>query len=148
MLFKCASPAAAARVTPAPTTHSLDPLRISRGRKSSPINASTSNCRRLSFGKRSVPPDTNMARGPRSAAMRAASRAVLGRRYLNRGSRSTVHVLEWRFDLDRRRVRDVGKSLGAEARRLAFCLAPQRLDDLLRSDRHLVDPDAQGVVDG
>src|SRR5258708_21173378 len=137
---------AVASVTPASTMHSFDPLRISRGRKSRPINVSRSNCRRLRFGKRSVPPATNIARGPRSAAMRAASRAVLGRRYLNRGSRSTVQVLGRRFDLDGRRIGDGWESSRAKARRFAFCFAPQRLDNLLGRDRDLVDPNSERVM--
>src|SRR6266581_2354436 len=113
-------------------------------RKSRPIKVSISNWRRLSFGYRSVPPATNIARGPSSAAIDAASRAVLGRRYLRRGSRSIV--FRWRFDLDGRRIRNLWKVRRAVARLLTFLFAAQRLDDLLRSDGDLVDPDAKRVV--
>src|SRR5665213_2047798 len=116
-------------------------------RNSSPISASTSNWRRFSFGKRSVPPATNMARGPSSAAMCAASRAVLGRRYLNRGSRSTIQLLWWRLDFDAGRVRDGWEVRRTEPRGFAFRLASQRLDDLFGRHRHLVDPDAKRVED-
>src|SRR5205807_4390845 len=114
-------------------------------RKSRPMTVSISNCLRFNFGKRSVPPATNIARGPRSAAMRAASRAVFGRRYLNRGRRSTVQLFGWRFDFDRCWIRDVWEPLRAVASRFAFVLAPQRFDDLLRRDRDLVDPHAKRI---
>src|SRR5258708_27049274 len=120
-----------------------------RGRRWSPINVSTSNCRRFSFGKRSVPPATNIARGPRSADICAASRAVLGRRYLNRGRRSKIQfLLRRRLDLDRGRIRNVRKTRWSIARRLALLFSPQRLDDFFRSDRNFVDPHAERVVNG
>src|SRR6266566_3764157 len=108
-------------------------------RKSRPMTVSISNCLRFNFGKRSVPPATNIARGPRSAAMRAASRAVFGRRYLNRGSRS---IFWWWLDFDGWRIRNRWETRWFVARRLAFFLSAQRLDDFLRCDRDLVDPDA------
>src|SRR5690242_13388827 len=80
--------------------------------------------------------------------MRAASRASFGRRYLNRGRRNTVEVLWWWLDLDGRRIRDGGKSRRSVPRILTLFLAAQSLDDLLWRDGDLVDPDAQGVVDG
>src|SRR5205807_4231984 len=43
---------------------------------------------------------------------------------------------------------DGGKGLRAIARRVALRLRVQRAEDLLGSHRHLVDPDAEGVVDG
>src|SRR5215472_14316842 len=125
-----------------------EPLRTPRGRKSSPINVSTSNWRRFSFGYRSVPPATNIACGPSSAAMRAASRAFLGRRYLKRGSLSNVEVLRWRFDLDRRRIRNLRESSRTVTRLLTLLFAAQRLDDLLGRDRDLVDPYPQRIVYG
>src|SRR3989442_11752636 len=109
--------------------HASDWLWIARGKKSRPMTVSISNCLRFNFGKRSVPPATNIARGPRSAAMRAASRAVFGRRYLNRGSRSTVQLFGWRFDFDGCRIWNVREPLRAVTRRFAFVLAAQRLDD-------------------
>src|SRR5882672_9881415 len=145
--LRCSSCDAAASVTPAPTTHPVEPWCTSRGRKSSAISVSISNCLRLSFGKRSVPPATNIAVGPRSADMRAASRAVFGRRYLNRGRRSTVQFLARWFHLDRRRVGDGRESRRSETRRFAFCFSTQGHDDLLRRNRNLIDPHAQCVVD-
>src|SRR5207245_9068947 len=103
---------------------------VACARKCRALTVAISNCLRFNFGTRSVPPSTNIARGPRSAAMRAASRAVFGRRYLNRGSRSTVQLFGWRFDFDGCRIRDVREPLRAVTRRFAFVLAPQRLDDL------------------
>src|SRR2546423_5018519 len=126
-------------------THSSDPLRIPRGRKPRPITLSTSNCLRFNFGNRSVPPATNIARGPRSAAIFAASRAVFGRRYLNRGSRSIEVLGRW-FDLDGRWIRDRWKARGAVAPGLSFLFASQRLDHFLRRHRDLVDPHPKRVV--
>src|ERR1700737_1964141 len=104
------------------------------------MSASTSNCRRFNFGKRSVPPATNIARGPRSAAIRAASRAVFGRRYLNRGSRSTVQLF-WRWlDFDGWGIRDLGEARRAISRLLALVLAAQRLHDLLGRHGNFIDP--------
>src|ERR1700746_1274459 len=113
-----------ASVAPAPM---YEPS-MRRSRKSRPIKTSTSNCRRLSLGYRSVPPATSIARGPRSAAISAASRAVFGRRYLNRGSRNT-DVLRRRLDLDQRGIGDRREARGAVARGLALLLAAERLDD-------------------
>src|SRR3981081_806652 len=141
--MRCSSPEAAASVVPASITHSVEPLWTSRDRKPSPINVSISNCRRLSLGKRSVPPATNIAAGPRSAAMRAASRAVLGRRYLNRGRRSTRQLPRWWFDLDRRRIGDGGELGGTEAGRFTLCFSAQRLDDFLGRDGYFIDPHAE-----
>src|SRR6266568_6678397 len=128
--MRCESRETAARVARAPIVHSPDPLSISRGRKSRPISVSTSNCLRLSLGYRSVPPATNIARGPSSAAMRAASRADFGRRYLNLGNRNI-----WRLDLDQRGIGDRREARWAEARGLALLLAAEGLDDLLRRHR-------------
>src|SRR5438045_4243694 len=114
---------------PASIEHSEESLRIPRARKSRPINVSISNWRRLSFGYRSVPPATNIARGPSSAAIREASRAVFGRRYLNLGSLNTEVLRRW-LNLDRRRVGDGGKRRRPEARGFAFRFATQRLDNL------------------
>src|SRR5437879_2700302 len=130
---------------PASTTISSSLRRTAYARKSRPIKASTSNCLRLSFGNRSVPPATNIARGPSSDAMCAASRALFGRRYLNRGRRSTIQLLGRRFDFDRRGIWNVGKARRAVTRRLALLFSSQRLDDLLGRDRHFVDPHAQRV---
>src|SRR6266851_3955481 len=138
---------ASASVTPASTTVSSSSRRTVRGRKARSISASTSNCLRFNFGNRSVPPATNIARGPSSDAMRAASRAVFGRRYLNRGRRSISYFPGWRVDLDGCRKRNVGKPRRPVARRLAFALASQCFDDLLRRHRDLVDPYPQRVVD-
>src|SRR5258706_1107904 len=136
---------APASVTPASTTVSSSPRCTACGRKARSISASTSNCLRFNFGNRSVPPATNIARGPRSDAMRAASRAVLGRRYLNRGRRSTIELLRWWFDFDRCRIRDVRKTLRPVSRRFALVPAAQRFDDLLWRDRDLIDPHAQRI---
>src|SRR6266567_3193312 len=145
----CASADAAARVTPASTAVPSSPRWIARRRKSRPMSASTSNCLRFNFGNRSVPPATNIARGPRSDAMRAASRAVFGRRYLNRGSRSiAIQFLGRGLDLDRVGIRDVGKTGRTVPGRLALVLAPQGLDDLLGRDRDLVDPHPERVEHG
>src|SRR5207245_9476295 len=124
---------------PASMTHPSDPLRIPRGRKPRPITLSTSNCLRFNFGNRSVPPATNIARGPRSAAIRAASPAVVGRRYLNRGSRS---IFRGRLHLDGRRIGDRRETLRSVPRRLALLFPAQGLDHLLRCDRDLIDPNA------
>src|ERR1700736_2426655 len=109
------------------------------------MSASTSNCLRFNFGKRSVPPATNIARGPRSAAMRAASRAVFGRRYLNRGRGSTIQLFGGRFHLDGGRVGDIREPLRSVTSRLAFLFPPQRLDDFLGGDRDFVDPHAERI---
>src|ERR1700694_1058926 len=116
-------------------------------RKSRLINASTSNWRRLSFGNRSVPPATNMARGPRSAAICAASRAVSGVRYLNRGRRSKIQLLGCRLDFDAGRVWDRREARRSEPWRLSFVFASERLDDLLRCHGYLVEPNAERVED-
>src|SRR5438105_4054710 len=113
-------------------------------RKSSPINASTSNWRRFNFGKRSVPPATNIAFAPSSPAMSAASRADFGRRYLNRGRRS-IKFLGWRLYLYAVRIRDVWEPRRSEPPRLSLLLPAQRLDHLLRRHRRLIDPHAQRV---
>src|SRR5438093_10392190 len=125
-----------ASVAPAPI---VSPS-MRRSRKSRPMSVSISNCLRLSFGYRSVPPATNIAFGPRSRAMCAASRADFGRRYLNRGRRSILKILGWRLDLDARRVGDVRETRRADASGLTFIFAAQRLDDLLGRHRRLVDP--------
>src|SRR5438034_3602566 len=130
-----------ASVAPAPI---VSPS-MRRSRKSRPMSASISNCLRLSFGYRSVPPATNIALGPSSRAMCAASRAVFGRRYLNRGRRST-QILGRRLDLDARRIWDVREAPRADASRLTFLFAAERLDDLLRRHRRLVYPYAERVV--
>src|SRR5438552_795442 len=77
--------------------------------------------------------------------MRAASRALFGRRYLNRGRRSTIQFLRWRLDLDGDGIRDVGESWRTVSRRLALFLPAQRLHDLLGRDGNFVDPDTQSV---
>src|SRR5580765_4059439 len=125
--------------------HSVEPLRMSCARKSRPINVSISNWRRFNFGNRSVPPATNIARGPNSTAIAAASRGDFGRRYLRRGSRS-MKVFRWRLDLDGRRIRDLRKARRAVSSRLTFVFAAQRLDHLLRRHGNLVDPDAERIV--
>src|ERR1700680_4370366 len=112
------------------------------------MSASTSNWRRFSLGKRSVPPATNIARGPSSVAIRAASRAVFGRRYLNRGSRNTIQLLRRRFDLYAWGIWDGGEAGGPETWRFALSLAAQGLQHFLGRDGDLVDPDAEGVEDG
>src|SRR5487761_24977 len=111
------------------------------------MSASMSNCRLFNFGNRSVPPATNMARGPSSVAMCAASRAVFGRRYLNRGSRSTTDLqrFRWRLDFDAGGVGDRWKAHRSEAWRITFLFAAQGLDYLLWRHRNLVDPDAKRV---
>src|SRR5579864_2503945 len=128
---------------PASITSSSDPLCTSRPRNSRPISVSTSNWRRFSFGNRSVPPATNIAREPCSAAICAASRAPVGRRYLNRGSRSILG--RW-LDLDQGRIWNRREPRGTEARGFTLAFAAQRLDHLLRSDGYLVDPHAECVV--
>src|SRR5450759_459668 len=146
---RCWSADAADNVTPAPSSVACDPARTSRDRKSRPIRASISNWRRFNFGNRSVPPATNIARGPSSVAICAASPAVLGRRYLNRGSRSTTDLQRfwWWLDLDAGRVGDGRKAHGSETRRLSFLFAAQGLDYLLRRHGNLVDPHAESVED-
>ena len=72
---------------------------------------------------------TNIARGPSSAAIRAASRAVLGLRYLNRGKRSTVQLFRWRLDFDAGGVRNGREARRPEPGRFSFLFASQRLDD-------------------
>ena len=81
-----------------------------------------------------------LAIGPSSEAIRAASRAVFGRRYLNRGRRSTIQLFCGRLDLDAGRVGDGREAGRTEPRGLSFLFAAQRLDDLLGGNRYLIDP--------
>src|SRR5437867_4158831 len=125
----------------------------------SPTTTFGSNCRRFMFGYRSVPPATSIASRPCSAIAVAASASVRGARYVKDGSLIIASRLE-RPDADRvrrlteRRLddqrvleREEWQALRAHPRRLAPSPQLERLEDLVRRDRHLIDPDPERVVD-
>ena len=85
---------------------------------------------------------------PSPGARRTGARAPHPPAPSRRVARPAVPSLGRRRDPHRLGIRDAGKLRRAEARGLALRLRLQRRADLLGRDRDLVDPHADGVVDG
>ena len=158
---------------PASRLPSPDTIALSSRTPRSPITVFGVCCRRFMLGSKSVPPPitrvTWRVRQPLCRLAHGARRAVGERRQAHHGRTPAVastpaSALRWtsspaRWRRARRRLPRVGSPSAFRARarfpemrpdrhaRVSPRLLLERLQDLLRGHRHLVDPDADGVVD-